>query len=103
MEYNIYKYGQVTKFEAGVFYRNMKQGNIEVMKETISMFYDEIGAEYRLAQSRYSQDGRYYDAVYNAVEALLADDFAKAQELINWIQEDCIKRAGKKSRFYKYQ
>ena len=102
MKYNIYKYGQVTKFEAGVFYRNMKQGNIEVLPETISMMYDEKDRGLYLADERYHQDHLFYDRIYNAVELMLEDNHVDAQIQINDLQANMIARAGKKSRFYKY-
>ena len=102
-EYKVYAFGQITKFEAGVIYRAMKENKINVLKETTTTLYDDAKAYPAYAAERYSKDHSYYDSIYNAVKNILAGDYEKAQQILaDWEQEQ-IKMAGKRSLFYKYQ
>lgn len=103
MAYQVYKYGQITKFEAGTIYRAMKQGDIEVLPETTKTLYDRVNYDIRLANERYNQDHLSYDLIYKATEAILNNNKEEAQSLLkNWEERE-IKAAGKKSPFHKYQ
>ena len=98
-----YKYGQITRYEAGQLYKAVKNGNVHAYPETISKLYDESEQSLRFARERYSQDHIFYDNVINLTNQLINNNYKNAQRIIDEIQEDLIKRAGKKSRFYKYK
>lgn len=101
--YTTYKYGQITKMEAGTIYRAMKEGKIEVLPETTKTLYDMVKENIRYADERYSRDHIQYDRIYKAVEAILSGDYATAQENLKAWEEEQIRLAGKKSIFRKYQ
>lgn len=103
---NTYKpktYGQITRYEAGQLYKAVKNGNVTAYPETVSTLYDQTELYIRYASERYSQDYRFYDNVYRMTENLINGRYQKAQKIINEIEADLIKRAGKKSKFYKYK
>jgi hypothetical protein len=95
--------GQITRYEAGIIYKAVKNGDIITKPEFTGMMYDEAGYSIRFSMRRYSQDARFYDYVQYLVHALLNNDKKVAQKFVNEIQKDRIRRAGKKSRWYKYQ
>ncbi len=95
--------GQITRYEAGVLYKAVKNGDIKALPETTSMMYDESDAYIRFARERYSQDGLFYDRVENLTEHLINNEYKQAQKIVNEIEKDKIERAGKKSRYYKYR
>lgn len=103
--YQPYKYGVITKTEAGTIYRAVKAGDIKAKPETTKELYG-IAETYQylpIAQQSYSQDHLYYDRIYKATEAILNNDYKTAQkEITNW-EEYNIMRASKKSKWYKYQ
>ena len=104
-KYTVKVLGSITKFEAGVIYRAMKEENIEVLKETVSWLYDEAKRykEIAYAISDYNQDGIQYDRIYKAVAAILEEDYETAQwNLTNW-EKSKISSSTKKSPFFKYQ
>ena len=104
-DYEPRAYGKITKFEAGCFYRSMKEGSIEVLPELIKRMYDEANEPWMAWQIKesYQQNSLYYDRIYDATRAILDGDFSKAQEEISNIQNSLIKLAGKKSSFYHYR
>ena len=103
MNYVPYAKGQISKFEAGVIYKAFKNGDVEVLPETISRLYNDTKDYIRFASDRYSQDYLYYDRIYGATKSILNKDFKDAQENLKDWEEDMIKYATKKSSFYKYQ
>ena len=96
-------YGVVTKFDAGVVYRAMKEASVTILKETTSNLYNKVNDSYTLAASRYAQNNQDYDQIGRIVEAILSKDFTEAQEIINKYEARQIKLAGKKSPYFKYQ
>lgn len=76
-------HGQITRFEAGVIYKAMKQGVITISLEAINRLYHECDRLYRFARERYNQDHNYYDGVQIVVGALLIGEVEVAQEQIN--------------------
>lgn len=103
VEYSMKKRGQITRYEAGVLYKAVKNQDIKALPETVSMMYDEADKYIRFANERYSQNYRFYDRVEEMTRDLLNGNKKKAQKIIREIETDMIKRAGKKSRYYKYQ
>lgn len=101
--YQPYQYGQISRYEAGVIYRAVKNGKITARPETTKELYDDTKLYIRFAAERYNQNHLYYERVYNATRAILNDDFKTAQEIINDWERDNIERASKKSKWYKYQ
>lgn len=81
-------YGQVSRFEAGVIYKAMKQGNITISKKAVNRLYSECDRLYRFANERYNQEHNYYDGVVHAVQAILIGEYAFAQKQINdWVED----------------
>lgn len=103
MEYKVYKYGQITKFEAGVIYKAYKNGEINCLPEFTKFMYERTEDYLGLAIQRYNQDSYTYDRIYDLTRNILAKDFEKANELVESLQNDFINLAGKKSSFYKYK
>lgn len=101
--YQPYAYGQISRYEAGVIYRATKDGNITARPETTQELYDATKSYIRFATERYNQDFLYYERIYDATRAILNEDFAKAQKIIDEWEYDRIYRATKKSKWYKYQ
>lgn len=95
--------GQITKYEAGIFYKAVKDGNIEAKPEFVNMLYDETTYNFRTHTIRYTQDVRFYDDIERITHSLINNDYKTAQKIVNNLQNDLIKRAGKKSRWYKYK
>ncbi len=97
--------GSVSKVTAGQVYKANKNGDIEVLPETIRMLYDAADdrSSMGVKNQRYTSDSRFYDTLTNVTRALLNNDHDTAQRLINWIEYDNIKRAGKKSSYFKYR
>ena len=101
--YEMQKRGQVTRLEAGVFYKAYKNGDIAAYPEMANMLYD-MAKEYILyADRRYSQDGLTYDRIERLIRNLLNNDFEQAQVNVNELQTDMIERSGQKSRWFKYK
>lgn len=98
-----YAYGQITRREAGTIYRAMKEEKIKVLPETIKSLYDQTESYIRFARERYNQDYLSYDRIYNVTALIQAGEYEAAQEILEKWEADRIKRAGKKSIFYKYQ
>lgn len=101
--YKPYKYGQVTKYEAGTIYRNVKNGNLVVKPEMTQMLYSDTDSYIRFADERYRQDRVYYDRVYTATALSLDGNYKTAQLVLNDLEKRLIKNAGKKSIWYKYK
>lgn len=95
--------GQVTRYEAGILYKAVKNKNVSVLPETTSMLYDEADKQIRFARERYQQDHRFYDRVEKLTDHLLKGEYKKAQKTIDEIEKDLIERSGKRSRYYKYK
>ena len=103
INYEPYKRGQITKYEAGVIYRASKDNKIKIRPETTKELYNEVDLNLKYATERYQRDGRYYDDVYRITSAIKSEDYKKAQNLIDDWEKERIKRASKKSIWYKYQ
>ena len=101
--YEPYKRGQITKYEAGAIYRASKEGKINVKPEMTKMLYAEVDANIRFALERYQRDGIFYDRIYDATRNILDGNYKKAQKELNAVEEQQIKYAGKKSIWYKYK
>lgn len=95
--------GQITRYEAGILYKAVKNGNVITKPELITELYNATESYIGHAQQRYAQNYIYYDRIENMTRALLNSDYSTAQKIINDIQDDAIKHAGKKSIWYKYQ
>lgn len=102
-DYEPYARGQITRTEAGIIYKAAKNGDIDVRPETTQELYKATESYIRYSSERYSQDYLYYDRIYSATRSILNNDFAAAQKTLKAWEEDNIKRASKKSRWYKYQ
>ena len=71
----------ISRKQAGVIYRNVKQGNIEMSKDAIALMYEAVD----------SLDGYYKGSVLGnavelllmAVDAIFANNFDGAQACIN--------------------
>lgn len=103
MDYKIYQRGQITKFEAGVIYRAYKNNEINCLPEFTQWIYKKTEEYIRLAVQRYNQDYITYDRIYSAVRYILNNEFDKANEEIELLQETLIRLATKNSIFKKYQ
>ncbi len=103
INYEPYKRGQITKYEAGVIYRASKEGKINIKPEMAKMLYGEVDLYIRFAFERYHRDGIFYDRIYDATRNILDGNYKKAQKELNAIEEEQIKYASKKSIWYKYQ
>ena len=101
--YEPYARGQITKTEAGIIYKAARNGDIDVKPETTQELYKATENYIRYSSQRYSQDYPYYDRIYSATRSILNNDFKEAQKTLKAWEEDNIKRATKKSRWYKYQ
>lgn len=70
-----------TRKQAGVIYRQVKLGNIEMDKKAVSRMYNDVndgGIDWNGATNREIQ------FLHLAVDAIFADDMAKAQSNINY-------------------
>lgn len=67
--------------QAGVIYRNLKEGNLEMSQDAVSRMYDLVndgsGIDHNGSINSEIQDLRL------AVDAIFADDFAKAQKMLD--------------------
>lgn len=103
VEYTPYKYGQITRKEAGTIYKAIKGGEITAKPETTKALYGATDAYIRYADSRYSQDRMYYDLVYSVTRHLLNGRTKEAQKDLKWWEDRNIDAATKKSPWYKYK
>jgi hypothetical protein len=103
MDYKMKVYGQITRFEAGVFYKAWKNNKVNAYPEFAQMLYEEAERHIMFATERYNQDYLFYDNIERLTLNLLNEDYEKAQKIINEIQEDLIQHCGKKSVWYKYK
>lgn len=103
VDYAPYKYGQITRKEAGTIYKAIKNGEITAKPETTKTLYGATDAYIRYADSRYSQDRLYYDLVYSATRHLLNGRTKEAQKDLKWWEDRNIDAATKKSPWYKYK
>ena len=101
MTYQPRVFGQITRFEAGVIYRAVKEGKIKVIPEFTKDLYRQTEDSIESAAQRYSQDYISYDRVYSAVRNILEGNFPEAQKEIDDYIKDQIELAGKKSIYYK--
>lgn len=102
-DYEMRTRGQITRREAGIIYKANKNGDISVKPEMIKELYNGTDAYIRYAMQRYTQDHIYYDNIERACHSLVNNDYRTAQKILNEIENDNIKRAGKKSIWYKYR
>lgn len=95
----------VTKMEAGTIYRAVKTGSIKAKPETTKELYNTAESYQYIPTARqsYSQNRIYYDRIYDATKAVLNNDFKTAQREITLWEDDNIRRATKKSKWYKYK
>jgi uncharacterized protein with gpF-like domain len=101
--YEPYQRGQITRTDAGQLYKAVKNGDVVAKKELVNQLYNETEAYIKYANERYTQNYIYYDRVTELTRALLNQDYKTAQEKINQIEALEIKRATKKSKWYKYK
>lgn len=69
----------ISKKQAGVIYRNWKQGNLTATKETMNLVY--ACAEYNV-----TTDSLFDELTYElraCIDAIFANDMAKAQECLD--------------------
>lgn len=69
-----------TRKQAGVIYRAVKEGKIEMEKAAVSKLYDwadDFGIDYNGSVNRIMQD------VHIAIDAIFAGDYEKAQAHVN--------------------
>lgn len=95
--------GQITRFEAGVFYKAWKNGKVNAYPEFTKMMYNECDLHIQFAGERYNQNRLFYDLINRMVEAIKEENYEEAQSSIDWIQNDLIERCGQKSIWHKYQ
>ena len=72
--------------QAGVVYRNVKQGNLEMTKEAIAFMYDHADVE-RYHDS--SVISTMCEAVRDAVQAIFDGDMVLAQACLNELAAAC--------------
>lgn len=76
-------YGQITKYEAGIIYRAVKQGNLKVRdSNTTKTLYNATNEYIRYASERYSRHHKHYDDIYKTVAYIRADNFKQAQKTL---------------------
>ena len=102
-DYKPYILGKITRFEAGVIYRALKENKIIVLPETIKTLYNEASSTFGYYSDRYAQDTAYYDEIYNATRAILDEEYDQAQKLLKIWEEDMIELSTQKSIFFKYK
>lgn len=103
MTYEMRTQGQITKFEAGVFYKSWKGGNVEAYPELAKTLYNAAESYIGHARDRYNQDRIFYDRVSRMVGAILEADYETAQQEIDYIQQDFIEYSTNKSIWAKYK
>lgn len=103
IDYEPYQRGQISRIDAGQLYKAVKNGNVKALPETVKHMYDCTEDYIKFANERYTQNYVFYDNVQYMTRSLLNGKYKVAQHFINSIEDDLISRAGKKSRFYKYQ
>lgn len=102
-EYEPYILGKITKFEAGVIYKAMKENKLEVLPETIKLLYDEASCTFGYYSERYSQDRLYYDCIYSATKYILEENYKDAQKKMKLWEQNMIDLSTQKSSFFKYR
>lgn len=99
--------GCVSKLTASLVYKASKEGRIDVLPEFIHHLYDAVEREAHsskgVALQRYNSAFNYYDTLNNLTLAILAKNYREAQRFVDSVQDYLIKRASKKSPFFKYQ
>ena len=103
VDYEPYARGQISKTDAGQLYKAVKNGDVTARKELVNQLYNQTEESIRFSSERYSQNYIYYDNIERLTHSLLNKDYETAQALIDEIESDAIKRAGKKSKWYKYK
>lgn len=103
MTYTPRVFGQITRFEAGVIYRAVKEGKIKAIPELTKDLYRQTEYLTESAAQRYSQDYISYDRIYSAVKNILEGNFPEAQKEIDDYIKVQIELAGKKSMYYHYK
>ena len=108
-DYNSLYLGVITKREAGIVYKAVKNEDAKASPELTKMLYNDAeDASYLLsnkglANERYNQGAWYYEAVEALCHSIVNKDYKTAQALVNDIEYGHIEGAGKKSRWYKYR
>lgn len=95
--------GQITRLEAGIIYKAVKNNQITTRAPFTGMLYDQAKLMVEFATDRYNQHSMFYDRIEYLVKAILDEDFAKAQELVNQIETALITGAGRKSPWAAFQ
>lgn len=103
IDYEPYKRGQISKTDAGQLYKAVKAGDVKAKPELTKDLYDGVDRPLRFADERYRNDPIYYDNVERLTHSLLNKDYDTAQALIDKIEYDNIRLAGKNSRWYRYK
>ncbi len=103
IEYTPYRRGQITKRDAGIFYKAYKNDKINALPETSRMLYNQADLLIKFARQRYNRDHTFYDRIEDLMKALVNEKYSDAQNIVDEIEEDLIKRSGQKSLFYKYK
>lgn len=96
--------GVISKYDFNVIYSNYKQGNINLLKETINLlkqYDDEDRTHPGLINERYNQDTTFFSRVSLTVGSLRANNYLGAQKNIDEIEADLLLNAGKKSPYKK--
>ena len=103
MTYQPRVFGQITRFEAALIYRAVKEGKIRAIPEFTKDLYRQTEDSIESAAQRYSQDHISYDRIYSAVRNILEGNYPEAQKEIDDYIKDQIELAGKKSIYYRYK
>lgn len=102
--YSPYMKGFYSKYEAGVIYRAVKEGKLNVKPETTQTLYkDAEHFDWISNRDAYQQNWSSYENMYSAVRAVLNNDYKSAQVLITDWENDKIKYSTPKSKWYKYK
>lgn len=73
------QYTRISKKQANVLYKNMKDGNITIKDDLVKFMYDRAEAHY----SYNTLDDATEDYLLGAVDAVFKNDFSRAQECID--------------------
>ena len=103
MTYQPRVFGQITRFEAALIYRAVKEGKIKAIPELTKDLYRQTEDSIESAAQRYCQDYLSYDRIYSATKNILEGNFPEAQKEIDDYIKDQIELAGKRSIYYRYK
>lgn len=78
---------KLTRKQVNVIFANYKKGNLKIDRELISKLYDNADLSGWQAQERMNQSSFWFNAIFNAIEAIFNNDFETAQKNLNLATE----------------